>query len=170
MDQQHPAENRSRLLSGGLRPATALALGISCSQGSSGPSGGKAPSPFAGALSGAGDADGTGPGGRFWSPNALAQDGQGNLYVADSSNNTIRKVTPAGSANGAGSAATFNLPFGLAFNQGFLYVADSNNTVRKVDPSGAVTTLPPVAGGSKDDLQTVPATLFQPVGIVRVPL
>ena len=130
MDQQHPAENRSRLLSGGLRPATALAPGISCSQGSSGPSGGKAPSPFAGALSGAGDADGTGPGGRFWSPNALAQDGQGNLYVADS----------------------------------------SNNTVRKVDPSGAVTTLPPVAGGSKDDLQTVPATLFQPVGIVRVPL
>jgi len=74
-----------------------------------------------------GSVDGTGGAARFNSPNGVAIDGSGNLYVADTDNDTIRKVTPAGvvttfagnagnsgSADGAGSAAQFNSPYGVA--------------------------------------------------------
>ncbi|BDU71767.1 hypothetical protein [Mesoterricola silvestris] len=43
-----------------------------------------------------GSADGTGTGASFLNPNALAVDGAGNVYVADTYNNTIRRITPAG--------------------------------------------------------------------------
>ncbi|MDG1409183.1 MAG: alkyl hydroperoxide reductase, partial [Acidimicrobiales bacterium] len=77
-------------------------------------------------------------------------DGDGNLYVADNENNTVRKVTPAGevttlagtagsfgSAVGRGPFARFSLPAGVAVDgDGNLYIADSNNhTVRKITPA-----------------------------------
>jgi hypothetical protein len=103
-----------------------------------------------------GSLNGTGSAARFNTPRGLAIDSADNLYVADSANSTIRKVTPAGvvttlaglagafgSANGTGSAARFNAPYGIAIDSaGTLYVADTfNNTIRKVTLSGAVTTL-----------------------------
>ncbi|WP_435465983.1 hypothetical protein [Variovorax sp. GB1P17] len=102
-----------------------------------------------------GSADGLGVAASFRKPASLAFDGSGNLYVADSENNLIRKMTPAGavttlagtttpgSADGTGTAATFRFPQGLAFDgSGNLYVADRDNQmIRKLTPAGVVTTL-----------------------------
>jgi hypothetical protein len=122
---------------------------------------------LAGTAPMAGSADGTGTAARFGAPFGIAVDSAGNLYVTDSANNTLRKITSAGvvttlagtavtggSADGTGSAARFNEPLGIAVDSaGNLYIADSrNNTVRKVTAAGVVTTLAGAAGlpGSTD--------------------
>jgi sugar lactone lactonase YvrE len=108
-------------------------------------------------VAGAGDRgtnDGQGTAARFYGPDAIAVDGEGNLYVADTLNNRIRKVTPAGavttlagstsgSAEGQGASAQFSDPEGVAVDAvGNVYVADTcNHAVRRVTPAGAVTTL-----------------------------
>jgi sugar lactone lactonase YvrE len=84
---------------------------------------------------------------------ALAVDTNGNVYVADTGNNTIRKVTSAkvvttvagvkdnaGSADGMGSDARFFWPVGVAVDtNGNVYVSDAaNDTIRKVTPVGLV--------------------------------
>lgn len=104
-----------------------------------------------------GAADGTGSAARFYNPAGVAVDAAGTVYVADTYNNTIRRVTPDGVvttiagrssifptfADGTGSAARFNSPAGLAIDMaGVLYVADSgNHRIRKVTRDGIVTTL-----------------------------
>jgi uncharacterized repeat protein (TIGR02543 family) len=120
-------------------------------------------STFAGLAGVSGAQDGTGSAARFNSPTGLAIDGNGNLFVADTLNDTIRKVTSsgqvttfAGSAGKPGSvdkkktSARFNFPIGIAFdNAGELYVADSrNDTIRKVTSAGVVSTLAGSAGSS----------------------
>ena len=115
-----------------------------------------------------GSADGTGAAAGFNNLSGVAVDGAGNVYVADSNNATIRKVTAAGvvttlagtagahgSADGTGAAARFYAPRGVAIDSaGNLYVADtaSNSTIRKVTAAGVVTTLAGTAGvlGSAD--------------------
>lgn len=91
----------------------------------------------------------------FNSPLGVAVDGSGNLYIADYGNDVIRKISPAGvvstlagtgaigADNGAGNAATFNLPEGVAIDaSGNVYVADNgNNLIRKITPAGVVSTL-----------------------------
>ena len=92
----------------------------------------------------------------FNAPFGIAADSSNNLYVADSGNHTIRKITPAGlvstlagvagssgSSDGMGSAARFWDPTGLAIDgSGNLYVADTHNsTVRLITPAGMVSTL-----------------------------
>src|SRR5436190_2246642 len=84
---------------------------------------------FAGLAGSTGSTDGTGSAARFNFPSGVAVDraGTGNIYVGDTSNFTIRKITPAavvttlagspgvrGGANGTGSAASFELPEGIA--------------------------------------------------------
>ncbi len=89
----------------------------------------------------------------------------GNVYVADTFNSTIRKVTSrgvvttlagqpgqVGSNDGFGQAARFNYPFSVAVDEaGVVYVADtSSSTIRRISPAGAVTTLAGVAGETGD--------------------
>jgi sugar lactone lactonase YvrE len=83
----------------------------------------------------------------FCNPTGVTVDDSGNVYVTDSGNNTIRKLTPAagvwtvttvagvplvsGSSDGLGSAALFNDPTGIAWSGGYFYIADAaNNTIR----------------------------------------
>ena len=110
---------------------------------------------LAGCSSVTGFVDGTGSGALFNAPGGLALDGSGNLIVADTLNNLIRKVTPAGvvttlagainygSFDGTGTNATFNLPSAVAVDgAGNVYVADTYNaTIRMIAPGGGVTTL-----------------------------
>ncbi|HSH37505.1 MAG TPA: SMP-30/gluconolactonase/LRE family protein [Chthoniobacterales bacterium] len=99
--------------------------------------------------------DGPAAAARFHVPSDLVLAPDGVLYVADTYNHAIRKITPAGevttlcggsgpgSEDGAGRAARFRYPTGIArATDGTLYVADqSNHTVRRVTPDGTVTTL-----------------------------
>ena len=136
---------------------------------------------LAGLAGNPGSTDGTGSAARFYDPLGVAVDGAGNLYVADSSNHTLRKATTAGvvttlaglagssgNADGAGSAARFNLPFGVAADDaGNLYVTDSRNfTIRKVTAAGLVTTIGGTAGtsGSADGIGAA-ARFRSPYGI-----
>jgi len=124
-------------------------------------------STFAGTAFQTGSTDGAGSAARFFLPSGLAIDGAGNLYVADSANQLIRKITPAGVvstlaggaslagyANGPGAAARFSSPFGVAVDSaGNVLVADSgNHAIRKITPDGFVSTLVgnPDLGGAAD--------------------
>ncbi|MCB1104913.1 MAG: hypothetical protein KDK74_09295, partial [Cephaloticoccus sp.] len=124
-------------------------------------------STLAGSAGNSGSADGTGDAARFNYPTGVAVDGAGNVYVADTTNNLIRKITPAGLVStlagvvgvsgwqdGTGAGALFNQPQGLAVDAaGNLYVADTgNSTIRKISPGGVVTTLAGLStvGGLKD--------------------
>jgi sugar lactone lactonase YvrE len=113
-------------------------------------------STLAGAPNTRGFADGTGPAAQFNTPMGLALDAAGNLYVADSFNYTIRKVTPAGAVStiagtpgvqgttdGTGSAALFMNPNGVAVDSsGNVFVADfGGNAIRRITPQGVVTTV-----------------------------
>jgi sugar lactone lactonase YvrE len=122
--------------------------------------------PLAGGQTGS--SDGTGTAAEFNSPNGLAIDSQGNLYVADTGNYTIRKVSASGvvttiagtpglkgSSDGKGAAALFSSPTGIAVDAtGNLYVTDTgNNTVRKIDTTGQTSTIAGTPGvtGSTDN-------------------
>jgi sugar lactone lactonase YvrE len=117
---------------------------------------------IAGVYGISGTADGTGTAARFEGPTGVAVDGQGNVFVADSDNNTIRKVTPSGvvttvagqagvlgSADGSAANALFSSPKGIAVDGiGNIFVSDNaNSTIREILPSGAVIT---VAGSVHD--------------------
>ena len=139
-------------------------------------------STFAGMPGISGSADGSGTNALFFQPQGVAVDGAGNVYVADTGNYTIRKITPqgvvstlAGLAGNSGtndlpgSSARFYEPEGLAVNNAgsLIYVADTwNHTIRQVTSAGAVTTLAGSAlnPGSMDGLGTV-AQFNQPAGL-----
>jgi sugar lactone lactonase YvrE len=125
-----------------------------------------------------GSTDGTNGTARFDGPNGVAVDTNGNIYVADQGNSTIRKLTPvgtnwvvttlaglagsAGSADGTGSVARFSKTTGVAVDSaGNVYVADPGNfTIRKVTPAGVVTTLAGLAGSPGSADGTGPAARF----------
>ena len=123
----------------------------------------------------------TAPAGGSCYPNGLVRDDQGNFYVADEFGHTIRKITPEGEvttlagtpgvsgfSDGAGSAALFSSPHGMATDgHGNLYVADrGNSAIRKVSTTGVVTTF---AGGPRRpggaDGPTSEASFFYPTGV-----
>jgi sugar lactone lactonase YvrE len=129
---------------------------------------------FAGAVGAIGTVDGAGSSARFYAATGLAADGAGNLYVADSGNHTIRKITAAGivttlagtalasgSTDGTSATARFYQPNGVAVDRdGNVFVADSfNHTIRKITPAGVVTTVVGVAGKAGVELGTLPARL-----------
>ncbi|HEX7802334.1 MAG TPA: gluconolaconase [Pseudoxanthomonas sp.] len=107
-----------------------------------------------------GFADGDGTAARLNTPSGLALDAAGNLYVADTGNHAIRKITPlgrvstvagtgvAGFGDGARTQAQFNGPIGVAVDaHGNVYVADTyNDRICKIDTQGQVSTL---AGGDR---------------------
>jgi NHL repeat. len=100
-----------------------------------------------------GDADGPGHAARFDRPTALAMDVQGNLFVADTGNHRIRKITPegdvttvagssAGLSDGAAGQAQFNAPCGVAVApDGTLFVADTGNSAIRSIRNGQVATI-----------------------------
>ncbi|MYM34560.1 gluconolaconase [Duganella sp. FT94W] len=127
-----------------------------------------------------GYAEGVGTTAAFNTPSGIAADAAGNLYVADTGNNAIRKITPdgvvstlagdglAGDKDGQGAGAQFNGPVGVAVDAaGVVYVTDTyNDRIRRIAPDGAVTT---IGGGKRAGLADGPAAqaLFDtPTGIV----
>jgi sugar lactone lactonase YvrE len=137
-------------------------------------------STLAGLAGSPGSADGTGAQARFNAPHRVAADGAGNVYVADTGNSTVRKITPEGvvstlaglaespgSADGIGAQARFNAPRGVAVDSaGSLYVADSaNDTIRKIGSAGVVTTIAGVAGVLGFTPGSLPGVLAWPTGI-----
>jgi len=128
-----------------------------------------------------GAADGTGAAGRFYFPRGITTDGT-SLFVADTGNLTIRRVTiatgqvstlagspgAAGTADGTGVAAKFFFPYGITTDGTNLYVSErANHTIRKVEiATGVVTTLAGSAGNSGSaDGTGVAATFTNPDGI-----
>ncbi len=94
---------------------------------------------------------------QLWSPHGVAADDAGNLYIADFSNQRIRRVTPGGiittvagngivgysGDGGAATSAALRYPYGVAVDAaGNLYVADTGNQrIRRVTPGGIITTV-----------------------------
>jgi sugar lactone lactonase YvrE len=128
--------------------------------------------------SGAGDGPGTSA--TFNSPYGLAVDATGNVYVADTGNEKIRKITPAGvvstfagsggtgAADGAAATATFNTPFGVAVSSsGIVYVADNaNNKIRAITQAGVVSTFAGTGAVGSTDGPAATATFNGPRGII----
>ena len=146
--------------------------------------------PLVGSRGEPGFQDGFGSEARFSNPSAVVADKNGNLYVADSLNNAIRKVSPAGqvttlagqavdldgdgitdggSDDGLGLAARFYYPAGVAVDDaGTVFVSDAwNHTIRSISPAGLVTTLAGQAGnyGHRDG-PAAEALFDDPCGIV----
>jgi len=118
---------------------------------------------FAGNTAG-GNVDATGAAASFIDPNGVAIAADGSLYVADSANDTIRKVTAAGivttfagswfagSSDGTGTAARFHNPLAIAIDAGGTLYVGGDGVIRKVSPSAVVSTFAGADGvpGSAD--------------------
>ena len=132
-------------------------------------------STLAGAAMQAGFVDGAGGAARFNTPWGITVDQGGALYVADSGNNAIRKLTSAGvvttlagnsgvggTQDGVGASARFNQPRGLSVNAaGNVFVADyGNQVIRFITPGGVVSTIAGLAGIIGDADSVGPASRF----------
>ncbi|HEY5883218.1 MAG TPA: hypothetical protein VIT88_00940, partial [Pyrinomonadaceae bacterium] len=127
-----------------------------------------------------GFSDGVGTAASFNSPSSLAIDNDGKLFVADTGNNRIRKVTPeghvttiagdgtAGYKDGPAAQAQFNGPIGVAVDaRGNVYVADSyNDRIRMVAVDGQVTTIAGKGSPGYADGDRASAMFDTPCGIV----
>ncbi|MBC3876792.1 hypothetical protein H8K38_03105 [Undibacterium sp. FT79W] len=114
-----------------------------------------------------GSADGQGAAARFKEPRGIALDSNGNIYVADTGNRSIRKISPTGyvttlagnadiigASDGIGASASFSHPIGIAVDvSGNVFVSD-RGAIRKINNSGVVSTFAGTSDvfGSKDGL------------------
>ncbi|MFI5163358.1 MAG: NHL repeat-containing protein [Sphingobacteriales bacterium] len=126
-----------------------------------------------------GSANGLGTAASFYDVIGVAVDASGNVYVSDQGNNLIRKITPAGavstfagsgasgSADGTGTAASFNTPAGITIDgSGNLYVADEfNQKIRKITPAGVVTTIAGTGAVGSANGAAATATFNYPTGV-----
>ena len=122
--------------------------------------------------------NGTGTTASFYIPQGVAVDSSGNVFVGDTYNHAIRKITPAGVvstlagngsvgfANGTGTAASFNWPHGVAVDSsGNVFVADSfNSAIRKITPAGVVSTFAGGASGFVNGTGTA-ARFYVPISV-----
>jgi sugar lactone lactonase YvrE len=127
-----------------------------------------------------GQSDGAGPSARFSRFNGIDVDSSGNIWIADTNNATIRKVTPNGvvstvagipgdsaPVDGVGSSARFSFPYQLAVDSADnVYVADGDSTIRMIKPGRVVSTPIGVANsnGCQDGVGTA-SRLHAPQGI-----
>ena len=138
-------------------------------------------STVAGSAIQGGSVDGPRTVARFSYLTGIAVDAGSNVYVVDETENNVRKITPDGnvstvaglaghygSADGSGTAARFDRPYGIAVDRaGNLYVSDQrNHTIRKITPAGMVSTLAGFAGtaGSADGTGSA-ARFYNPAGL-----
>ncbi len=126
----------------------------------------------------AGYADGMGSAAKFYSPNGLTVDISGNVYVADTWNSKIRKITPAGLVStiagseegfldSIGTFAMFQYPSDVVIDKANnIYVSDNGNErIRKITPSGEVTTFAGSGISGSADGTGVNATFSKPSGL-----
>lgn len=126
-----------------------------------------------------GAADGAAASATFYSPAGMAVGANDDVYVADTGNHKIRKITQAGvvttiagsgssgSADGTGAAASFSSPYGLTVDaSGLIYVADTlGNKLRKVTQAGVVTTLAGTSSSGHTDGAGSVARFYLPTGV-----
>jgi sugar lactone lactonase YvrE len=130
-----------------------------------------------------GNADGDKSEATFSNLMGVAADSAGNVFIADSRNNVIRKIDAdgsvttiagsgrQGSADGKGTAASFFFPGGIAMGPGgALYVADTQNSlVRRIAPDGTVSTLAGRSNPQIDKRRDTVAKINRLYGIVADP-
>jgi sugar lactone lactonase YvrE len=123
--------------------------------------------------------DGPAASASFYLPEGITLDQKGNLYVADTYNNRIRKISPdgivstlagktkKGHANGKGAVASFNHPDGIAVDKnGNVYVADvENSKIRKITPDGNVTDFAGTGLRGAANGTDAAATFYRPFGL-----
>lgn len=125
-----------------------------------------------------GSIDGVGIEASFKAPIGLAIDSQDNIFVTDTYNHKIRKITPSGVvttiagstqgfADGITTSAKFNYPYGIAIDSDDnLYITDSGNSnIRKITSTGIVSTIAGSTQGFADGIGTN-AKFYAPTGIV----
>ena len=123
-----------------------------------------------GSLTGkAGTANGSGNGALFKSPNGVAVDGSGNIYVADTGNNVIREMSNGTSSTLVDTSYGLSGPQGITVDgSGNVYIADTgNDVIRKVTPGGTVSIIAGQSGesGYEDGAATTKALFDSPSAV-----
>jgi sugar lactone lactonase YvrE len=130
-------------------------------------------STYAGVPQSSGSVDGAAATAKFNEPTGLALDSTGNLFVADTKNFKIRKISTSGqvstlagsgaqgNADGAGTTAMFDLPERIVVDAGGNLYVSQNEVIRKITPTGTVSTLAGVYGSRGSANGTGPAAQFQ---------
>jgi thiamine pyrophosphate-dependent acetolactate synthase large subunit-like protein len=127
----------------------------------------------------AGFADVAGASAQFHDLVGVAVDGEGSIIITNTSNHRVRKVAPDGTvstltgsgrlgfADGAGAAAQFNNPFGVAVDgEGIIIISDQGNQrVRKITPDGTVSTLTGSGSAGFADGAGATAQFNHPLGV-----